>query len=460
MTAVGTGSTARLWRGGAPWTRSAVDATPRSWLILYLHAEAEPMRPTTVQHLRFLEHSLTPHDVLRWNAAHGVPRWVREHPFDVVLLHYSVLCMRWEAPFARWRSSLDWIRDSEAVTLAMPQDEYVCAHTLDEWLDSLELDCVFSVLDERHWPTLYPRTSARTRMERSYTGFVDDRAAGAVEALPRPHAERPLDIVYRARNLPFHIGHHGQLKHRIAEIVEPTARARGLRTDISTRYADTKYGDAWFDFLAGGRCVIGTESGSSALDPFGELRRFEAAWRAEHPAATFEDFAALQAPGWDDYGFTAISPRLFEAAQTKTAQLIVAGDYDGILEADRHYVPLHADMSNLDEALDRIADPAETEAFAERAWEDLILSGAYSYGAFAAHVETVVEEAAGGRPRRASRGELAWRAANAASDAYSHVVVRTPRLAHRFAERHAPWVADGMVRARGWLREQSWYRGP
>ena len=180
MTALETGTTTRIWRAGAPWTRSAVDATPRAWLILYLHAEAEPMRPTTVQHLRFLEHSLTPHDVLFWNAVHGVPRWVRDYPFDVVLLHYSVLCMRWHAPFERWRPSLDWIRESGAVRLAMPQDEYVCAHTLDEWLDSLELDCVFSVLDERHWPTLYPRTSARTRMERSYTGFVDDRAAGAV----------------------------------------------------------------------------------------------------------------------------------------------------------------------------------------------------------------------------------------------------------------------------------------
>src|SRR5256885_1937040 len=114
MTATETASTTRVWRGGAPWTRSAVDATPRAWLILYLHAEAEPMRPTTVQHLRFLEHSLTPHLVLRWNAAHGVPRWVREYPFDVVLLHYSVLCMRWEAPFERWRESLGRIPDSGA----------------------------------------------------------------------------------------------------------------------------------------------------------------------------------------------------------------------------------------------------------------------------------------------------------------------------------------------------------
>jgi hypothetical protein len=168
----------------------------------------------------------------------------------------------------------------------------------------------------------------------------------------------------------------------------------------------------------------------------------------------------VQQPGWDNHDFTVISPRVFEAAQTKTAQLLVEGEYDGILEADRHYMPLREDLSNLDEALERIADPAETEAFAERAWEDLILSGSYSYGAFAAHVETVVEEVAGERPRRGSRGELAWRAANAAADGYSNLVIRSPRLAHRYARRHAPWLADGMERTRAWLSERPWHRGP
>jgi hypothetical protein len=251
-----------------------VDAPPRDWLVLYLHAEAEPMRPTTTQHLRFLEHSLTRHNVLYWNAWHGVPGWVASHPYDVVVLHYSLLCMRWEEPFERWRSSLDWIAQSDAVRIAMPQDEYVCAATLDEWLGDLDVHCVFSVLDARHWPVLYPRESQRARMERTYTGFVDDRAAGAVRRLPGPHRVRPTDIVYRARNLPYHVGRHGQLKHEIAQIVEPAARARGLRTDISTDIRDTKYGEAWFDFLASGRCVIGTESGSSALDPTGAIRRF------------------------------------------------------------------------------------------------------------------------------------------------------------------------------------------
>ncbi len=411
------------------------------------------MRPTTTQHLRFLEHSLTPHNVLYWNAWHGVPSWVRSYPYDVVVLHYSLLCMRWEELFERWRSSLDWIRESDAVRIAMPQDEYVCAATLDEWLGDLDVQCVFSVLNERHWPVLYPRESQRTRMERTYTGFVDDRAA-AVERLPPPHAEREVDIVYRARNLPYHIGHHGQLKHEIAQIVETAAREAGLRTDISTDIRDTKYGDAWFEFLASGRCVIGTESGSSALDPVGAIRRFEAEWRLSHPEATFEDFSALQEPGWDDYDFTAISPRLFEAAQTKTAQLLVEGEYDGILEPEKHYFPLREDFSNLTEALERIRAPRETEAMAERAWEDLIESGRYSYGAFAAHVESVVDELADGRVRRGRRAAGSWRTLNAAGDAYAWVRIRSPRLAYRAATRHAPWVADAMVRGRDAMRRR------
>jgi hypothetical protein len=291
-------------------------------------------------------------------------------------------------------------------------------------------------------------------MERSYTGFVDDRAAGAVEHLPAPHAARAVDIVYRARNLPFHVGRHGQLKHEIAHIVESAARALGLRTDISTDIGDTKYGDAWFEFLASGRCVIGTQSGSSALDPVGAIRRFEAEWRLSHPDATFEEFSALQEPGWDDYDFTAISPRLFEAAQTKTAQLLVEGAYDGILEPETHYFPLRSDLSNLTETLERIRDPRETEAMAERAWEDLIVSGRYSYGAFAAHVESVVDELAGGRGRRGRRGPAAWRTLNAASDAYAAFRVRAPRLAYRAAMRHAPWAAHAMLRGRDAMRHR------
>ncbi len=229
-----------------------------------------------------------------------------------------------------------------------------------------------------------------------------------METLPRPHAERALDVVYRARNLPFNIGHHGQLKHRIAEIVDPAARAHGLRTDISTRIADTKYGDAWFEFLASGRCVIGTESGSSALDPYGELRRFEADGAPSIPTRPSRSSRPFSRPA----GTTTASPpsaRIFEAAQTKTAQLLVEGEYDGILAAD---TPLRAAARGpLEPRRGAGSDrrPGRDGGLRRARLEDLILSGRYSYGAFAAHVETVVEEVAGDRAaaRLARRAGLA-----------------------------------------------------
>ena len=326
------------------------------------------------------------------------------------------------------------------------------------WLGDLDVQCVFSVLDGRHWPVLYPRESQRTRMERSYTGFVDDRAAGSRETPARARTpSRPVDIVYRARNLPFHIGHHGQLKHEIAGIVDTAARARGLRTDISTDIRDTKYGDAWFEFLASGRCVIGTESGSSALDPVGAIRRFEAEWRPSHPDATFEQFSALQEPGWDDYDFTAISPRLFEAAQTKTVpaprrRAPTTGSWSPRRTTSR----CAATSRTWPRRWSASRDPAETEAMAERAWDDLIASGRYSYGAFAAHVESVVDELAGGRVRSGGhRSAASWRALNAASDAYAALRIRTPRLAYRAAMRHAPWAAHAMVRGRDAMRRRA-----
>ena len=105
------------------------------------------------------------------------------------------------------------------------------------------------------------------------------------------------------------------------------------------------------------------------------------------------------------------------------------------------------------EALERVRDPGETEAMAERAWEDLIASGRYSYGAFAAHVESVVDELAGGRVRPGRRGPASWRRLRAAGAAYAGLRIRTPRLAYRAATRYAPsWAGPAMLRGRDAMR--------
>ena len=165
-----------------------------------------------------------------------------------------------------------------------------------------------------------------------------------------PHAERPLDLAYRAGELPYRLGWRGQVKHRLAGALEETAAASGLRADLSTAERAVLFGDDWFRFLASSRCVAGCESGASAMDPRGEVRALEARLRAAEPALTFEGFAARMPEGWDGHAFGAISPRHFEAALVGSCQVLVEGTYDGLLEPDVHYIPVRPDLANADEA--------------------------------------------------------------------------------------------------------------
>jgi hypothetical protein len=52
-----------------------------------------------------------------------------------------------------------------------------------------------------------------------------------------------------------------------------------------------------------------------------------------------------------------------------------------------HYIPLAKDFSNFDEAVAALRDPAVRKRLTDRAYEDLIASGRYSYATFVAGVD-------------------------------------------------------------------------
>ncbi len=133
------------------------------------------MRPTTVQHLRFLEHSLTAARDRLLERAHRVPALcVRDAGYDVVVLHYSVMCARWEpsVTFWRWRptwlASLDAVRGGDAagrVRLRRRPRRVAGRHRRGR-----------AVLGAgaRALAAAVPQGRAVARMEKTLTGFVDD----------------------------------------------------------------------------------------------------------------------------------------------------------------------------------------------------------------------------------------------------------------------------------------------
>jgi hypothetical protein len=332
------------------------------------------MRLAVRHHLRMLEgRGLR---ILYRNAIDPAPRRLAWTSPDLCVLHTTFLShARWAYGFEEYRRRFRWVAGLRCPKVALPQDEYDHAEVIEEWLLELGVGSVYSCFGPGQWETLYPRLASSAGLRETLTGFIDEEAAAELGGRIVPHDERPHDIVYRARKLPYWLGSHGQLKHRIAEVVQERARAIGLRTDISTRPEDTIYGAGWLDFMMSGRAVIGAESGSSVLDARGEIQRRISRLLAEQPDLTFEQVDAQMPRGWDSYAFFAISPRHLEAVITKTAQVLVEGRYSGVLEPELHYIPVRRDFSNLDEALERLQDVEAAEAMAERAYRDVYLSG-------------------------------------------------------------------------------------
>jgi hypothetical protein len=362
--------------------------------VLVLHYTPRPgaVRLTTAQHLAAVT-SVPDAEVLSYNAAHRVPRWLESLRFDAVVLHTTYLGLRWHRWFEQYRERSEWLAGMDALKVALPQDEYHHAHTLDDWLDDLGVSVVATVLDASHRDELYPKLSGKAAFYEVLTGYVDDTAAGGVR-VPVP-GQRPYDVVYRARHLPFWLGSQGQMKHRVGEAVSARAAVHDLRCDISTRPQAVVLGGAWLDLLASGRMTIGAESGSSTLDKRGELGTTVANWLERDPGLSFEEVDERMPSGWDDYRFFAISPRHLEAVVTKTAQLLVEGRYSGVLDPERHYLPIRRDFSNLDEVLEQARDPERMAALTERAYEEIYVSGRYGFRRLSETIGEILTEHAG-----------------------------------------------------------------
>ena len=334
-----------------------------------------------MQHLHALDGG--PGEIIYFDGRRKPPRWLQHEVFDGVLLHNTFLGLRWNRNFERYRRRWAWIRTLDCPKVAVPQDEYNHARVLDEWLAELDVDHVMSNFDEQARRVIYPRLTGRARFSVVLTGYIDDATASYCRARARPLAERPLDVVYRAAPTRFWLGSHYLLKQAIGDAVLERVPAHRLTVDISTKREDRIHGREWLDLLLSSRSIIGAESGSSVLDAQGESRARVLELLADDPSLSFEQVAGMMPEGWDSHAFFAIGPRHLEAVVARTAQILVAGAYNGILEPERHYIPVKRDFSNLDDALERLHDASYLEELTSRAYEEIYIQGRWTIREFA-----------------------------------------------------------------------------
>ena len=410
-------------------------------LIVYTRAPWQAWRPTYSSHLTSLERH-SGHNCFYLNTFRPVvPAYLTSIRPDLVVFHYTFLAWRQNPEeFARHVERVSFIRDLQCPKAIIPHDEQTQAQELCDLIRSFDVSHVFTPAPSQVWEQIYAGIdSERVSFKTVLTGYIDESIVRRTATRARRSAARPVDVGYRAWDVFPYWGRHGLLKGEIGRAFREGAPAYGLVTDISNNPDDALLGSDWFDFLLSCKYTIGVEGGTSIIDRDGSIAKRTDQYTAAHPDAPFEEVEAACFPGLDGgFDYRLIGPRHLEAAVTKTAQVLVEGDYQGVLRAGEHYIELKRDFSNLDDVLARIKRDDLRAGMVERAYRDVVLSGAYSYRAFA---DLVFRETLGERPRDSSPASWLWARWNQAEDAFNirdtarHAKSKPPSEAHRLFDR-------------------------
>jgi hypothetical protein len=193
---------------------------------------------------------------------------------------------------------------------------------------------------------------------------------------PIPDACRDIDIGFIGDIYWPFIGDRDRTD--VIEWFEQHGTGRGLRCDIRKARVPR---DAWNQFLNRCKALIGAESGTYYLNDRGRLLAQARTYNLfDNRSASFDEvfdrFFRDQTAGVSG---KCISSRHFEPIGTKTCQILLEGDYNGILEADRHYIAIRKDFSNIDDVIERFTDASFRSRMIEETYEYVLAEHTYAH---------------------------------------------------------------------------------
>ena len=348
-------------------------------LLLY-NRPPGPDAATIMDHVRAFER-YSRFNVWNVNTACGFPKALTSLEFRIVVLHYSLFG---GAPYPLNKHFLRYLDSTDAYKIAFLQDEYHFCRPRFAFLNSYDVDCVYTLVEPAYWDEVYRRYTKVPKLVYTIPGYAAENLVELAEQITVPDEDRRIDVGYRGRTLPPYMGRGAREKAEIGLKFEDHARGHDLELDIAVDEESRIYGDNWFDFLANCRAVLGVEAGVSVFDLDDSVRTEYERLVAEKPDATFEEISEhVLTPKEGNIFYRTISPRHFEAATLRVCQILFEGSYSGMLEPMVHYIPLRKDFSNFDEVVERFRDRELRRTLTENAYRDLIASGKYSYRRFA-----------------------------------------------------------------------------
>ena len=307
--------------------------------------------------------------------------------YDVVIIHYSI-CILFIDYLPRYlRKSL---RAFKGIKIQIIQDEYRWVNRMMTEMVYLGIDGILSLVEKDKLDEVYHHPELKGVLKvSSLPGYVSNEWIG--QDVPSMES-RSKHLIYRGNHLPAWLGHAAHEKTTLTKEYLDNLNGQDLVVDMSSDPNDRIYGEDWISFMKSGKAVAGLEGGASIFDFDDSAEEGVKSYLQENPNAAYEEIhGACLSSIEGNVIYRTITPRSFEAISMKTVQVMYPGEYSGILEAWKHYLPMERDFSNANEICDLLRNDLFLQKMADETYEDIIESGKFGEERLGLGVDSMIE---------------------------------------------------------------------
>ena len=298
------------------------------------------------------ELDVTSLNVLNQRHAHSyLQKHIKE--FDLIILMHSVLGDNVEIiiPFGQV------LKERTGKLLSFVGNEYDLMLKKKAFLQNVDADYIASQLPHEAHTFVYKELSAQ----------LIDAPHALNENIYRPSkSNKVYDIAFSGAKYGIFIG--DQERNNLIETMANSTPQ--LKNKINIGRNKNLPRNLWVELLQSAKATVGAEAGTYYLDRNGSLLEQSKEYVQQNPDANLDDLLEkiFDNTSIEYVSGKAISSRHFEPVGTKTCQILLEGNFNGILKEGEHYISVKKNFSNLKDVIDVYSDHDLRNQIVERAY--------------------------------------------------------------------------------------------
>ena len=307
------------------------------------------------------ELDVTSLNILNQRHAHSyLQKHIKE--FDLIILMHSVLGDNVEIiiPFEQV------LKERTGKLLSFVGNEYDLMLKKKAFLQNVDADYIASQLPHEAYTFVYKELSAQ---------LIEAPHALNENIYCPSKSNKVYDIAFSGAKYGIFIG--DQERNNLIETMANSTPQ--LKNKINIGRNTNLPRNLWVELLQSAKATVGAEAGTYYLDRNGSLLEQSKEYVQQNPDANLDDLLEkiFDNTSIEYVSGKAISSRHFEPVGTKTCQILLEGNFNGILKEGEHYISVEKNFSNLKDVIDVYSDHDLRNQIVERAYAYIIENHTY-----------------------------------------------------------------------------------